>query len=132
MSVHPRVTQVATSWPGNFVADSLVLPTDGPTAPTKAACLGTLRDDVVSGAYVSGLMTFTFQPQTIQAGIAVVPSLEMGTASPIVDVAVEVIDVATQSIGIRFRSAVGGAGLPPAAATGAKLHLAIFRPLPVP
>ncbi len=131
MSVQPQTTRVATSWPGEFILDEIIAPLQGIADVPQDQILGTLEQDVISAVYATGLLTFTFQPQTLQAGVTVIPSLEIGTATPIVDVAVESISTTTQTIGIRFRSAVGGAGTPPSAATGAKLHLAIFRPLPV-
>ncbi len=131
MSVQPQITRVATSWPGNFVLDEIVVPTQGPADVPQDQITGTLEQDVISAVYVSGVLTFTFQPQTLQTGVTVIPSLEIGTATPIVDVAVDSISLTAQTIGIRFRSAPGGAGTPPSAGTGAKLHLAIFRPLPV-
>lgn len=130
MSVQPQIVQVATSWPGNFVLDDLVLALQGPADVPLDQIVGTLKQDVLAATYASGLLTITFVAPTLQTGVVVVPSLEIGTATPIVDVALETLSTASQLAAIRFRSAPGGAGAPPAAATGAKLHLAIFRPLP--
>lgn len=129
MSVHPRVCLVATSWPGNFVADDLVIPLVGAADTPLASVLGTLKQDVTACAYAVGVITVTFAPSTLQAGVTVVPSLELGTATP-VDVAVEAIDLTAQTIGIRFRALAGGVATPPIVATGARLVLAILRPLP--
>lgn len=130
MSVHPRVCQVATSWPGNFVADSLVVPLEGASDVARTSCAGSLKGDLVSVVWATTVLVFTFAPQTLQTGVAVIPALEVGTGA-FMDVAVDAIDTAAQTVAIRFRTAAGGPTSPPGLATGGKLHLAIFRPLPV-
>jgi hypothetical protein len=130
MTVQPRITRVATTWPGNFVVDDLVVPLVGGNAPDPATCSGTLKSELVTVTYLVNVITFTFAPSTLQAGVAVVPSLEVGTSN-LLEVAVDSINVDAQTVGIRFRTAAGAAATPPSGAENAKLHLAIFRPLPV-
>lgn len=129
MSVNPRITRVSTTWPGNFVADDLVIPLVGAADTPLSAVLGTLKQDVVACTYLVNVITVTFAPQTLQAGVTVVPSLELGTA-PALEVAVDSIDLTAQTIGIRFRTMAGASSAPPIISTGARLVLAIFRPLP--
>jgi hypothetical protein len=129
MAVHPRICRVATSWPGNFVVDDLVIPLVGAADTPFTAILGTLKADLTACSYAVGVITCTFAPGVVQPGIAVVPSLDLGTATAL-DVAVDSINTLVGSIGIRFRTMAGGAASPPAVGTGARLVLAIFRPLP--
>lgn len=128
MSVHPRITRVATSWPGNFVVDDLVIPLVGAADPPLTAITGTLKSDLLSAVYTAAL-TLTFTAGTVQPGLTVVPSLELGTATP-VEVAVQEINPTTQVIVVSFRTLAGGGASPPSIATNSKLVLAIFRPLP--
>jgi len=129
MSVQPRITRIATTWPGNFVADDLVIPCVGAADTPLSAVLGTLKQDVVACTYAGNSITVTFAPQTLQTGVTVVPSLELGTAAAL-EVAVDAIDLTAQTLAIRFRTMAGGTSTPPSVGTGARLVLAIFRPLP--
>jgi|SRR6476620_12035475 len=130
MSIQPQTTQVATSWPGNFVVDDLVVPLVGGNPVDTATIAGTLKQDVLSTSYSVTVLTFAFAPQTLQVGVAVVPTLKLGTSN-LLEVAVDAIDLTAQTIGIRFRTAAGASATPPSAAETSELHLAIFRPLPV-
>src|SRR6478736_6026275 len=65
MSIQPQTTQVATSWPGNFVVDDLVVPLVGGNPVDTATIAGTLKQDVLSTSYSVTVLTFAFAPQTI-------------------------------------------------------------------
>ncbi len=129
MSVQPRICRVATSWPGNFVADDLVVPLVGSADTPLSAVLGTLKQDLVACTYLGSVLTLTFAPQTLQAGVTIVPSIEIGTAA-LFEVAIDTIDLTAQTILVRFRTPAGGNTTPPIISTNSRLVLAIFRPLP--
>jgi len=130
MSVQPRITRIATTWPGNFVVDDLVVPLAGAADVPQSSCSGSLEPDLLSVTYAASVLTFTFRPQTLHLRLTVVPSLKLGTAT-LLEVAVDTIDTTAQTIAIRFRTPAGAPSSPPLASDNAELQLAIFRPLPV-
>ncbi len=130
MSVQPQVVKVATNWPGNFVVDDLLVPLFGSADVPIDQCSGTLASKLLAATFAGSVLTLLFPIPYIQPGIAVVPTLEVGTAS-LVDVAVDAISFPAQTIGIRFRTPAGGATGPPIVSSNAKVHLAIFRPLAI-
>lgn len=135
MSVTPNKSRIATSWWGDATVDDLLVPLNGAADVVVATCSGTLRQRLVSAVYTTNVLTFTFTANTLQDGVGgagqlILPAIEIGS-STLVDVEVSAVSVANQTIAVIFRVAAGTGTTPPAAVTGAKLHLFLPRFAPV-
>jgi len=136
MSVQPHTVMVSTSWYGPFCVDDLLVSMFGAADVPLDLCSGSLKPALISAAYAANVITLQFQQPSayrsarITAGITIVPTLEVGTSS-LVDVAIDSINTSTQTVAVRFRTPAGAIAQPPNVGTNARLHLAVFRNLPV-
>jgi hypothetical protein len=137
MSVQPETVMIGTSWPGPFCVDDLLVTMFGAADVPLDLCSGTLKPSLVSATYAANVITLQFlTPSAFGPGgrilpaITIIPTLELGT-SALVAVAVESINTTAQTVGIRFTTPAGAVAQPPIVSTNAKLHLAVFRPLPL-